>query len=88
MFSLQLVKYHVVVDAVYEVADLSDGQSVDTLLGGGEALTFGVQDGVTVSGVGNSEPAIIVAPDIDACSAVVHVVNRVLVPSSRIAAFG
>lgn len=67
--------------------DLFEGLMIDTLLGGGESLTFGVGDVVKVSGAGSASPAIVTTPDIDACQAVVHVIDKVLIPSPRVAAF-
>ena len=68
--------YHVV-PAVAFSTDLSDGQVLPTLLEGAE-LTVDLSDGVVIDGVGSD--ATVVAPDIAACAAVVHVIDTVLLP--------
>lgn len=81
------MKLHIIADVVVKSKDLAEGQVIDTLLGGGESLTFGVDGGFKVAGAGSASPAIVTIADTDACQAVVHVIDKVLIPSSRVAAF-
>ncbi len=69
----QILQYHVANGKVL-AADLSDGQSIATLLSG-ESLTIGVSGtSVTVNG------ANVVVADIEATNGVIHAVDQVLVP--------
>ncbi len=69
----RILDYHVVAGEAF-AGDLTDGQTITTLLG--EELTIGVDGAnVTVNGVS------VVTPDIDANNGVVHIVDGVLTPA-------
>ncbi|MEM9671662.1 MAG: fasciclin domain-containing protein [Bacteroidota bacterium] len=70
---LQILQYHVANGKALST-DLSDGQTVPTLLSG-EDLTIGVSGGTVT--VGN---ATVVVADIEATNGVIHAVDQVLVP--------
>ncbi|MEM9830160.1 MAG: fasciclin domain-containing protein [Bacteroidota bacterium] len=70
---IQILQYHVANGAVLST-DLSDGQTVPTLLSG-SSLTIGVSGGsVTVN------DASVVVADIEATNGVIHAIDQVLVP--------
>eukprot|EP01025_Chloroclados_australasicus_P053879 TRINITY_DN637_c0_g1_i1.p1 TRINITY_DN637_c0_g1~~TRINITY_DN637_c0_g1_i1.p1 ORF type:complete len:260 (-),score=60.21 TRINITY_DN637_c0_g1_i1:299-1078(-) len=71
-----ILKYHVIPDAAVLSSDLEDGATVPTLLG--QDLTVDLSDGVTFVGAGSS--ANVIAPDFEACKAVIHVIDTVLLP--------
>lgn len=76
---LGVLSYHVVPDAAVLAADLTDGQVLETLLGPTIPLTVEKSgDSVTLDGVGSS--ASVVIPDVEACAAIVHVIDNVLLP--------
>ncbi|CAD7702000.1 unnamed protein product [Ostreobium quekettii] len=78
----EILLYHVLGTTVRS-GDIVDGATAETLLGkdsscGVSALTFDTKDGVVVKGGQTS--AKVVVPDVETCSAVVHVIDFVLVP--------
>lgn len=74
-----VLSLHVVPDVAAMAADLTDGQELITL--GGETVTVGVSDGVVTVTSPGGQVATVVAPDIVACDAVVHVIDQVLTPA-------
>lgn len=78
---LGLLSYHVVPDVAAKAEDLTDGQELTTLLGPSVPLTVELEGStVVIEGVGSK--AEVVVPDVEACSAVVHVIDNVLIPVS------
>lgn len=79
----EILTYHVVAQPLLST-DLSDGQTVTTLLGDGSScgvgdLTVNVNDdGVTI--VGGQSSVKVVTADVQTCSAIVHVIDGVLLP--------
>lgn len=78
----QILRYHVVPAAALST-DLSDGQTLTTLLGddstcGVGDVTVDLSDGVKI--VGGETTATVVMADIETCSAIVHVIDAVLLP--------
>jgi len=73
----ELLSYHVVPGKIF-AADLMDGQTAETLQG--ENLTFTVNaDGVSINAYVN-----VVTPDVEASNGVIHVIDQLLVPPSRL----
>lgn len=70
---------HVVPDVAAMAADLTDGQELTTQ--GGETVTVGVSDGVVTLTSPGGQVATVVSQDIEACDAVVHVIDQVLTPA-------
>lgn len=76
---LGVLSYHVIPGAAVTAAELTDGQELETLLGDTIPLTVKkAGDDVTFEGVGSD--ASVVIPDVEACAAVVHVIDAVLLP--------
>eukprot|EP01023_Acetabularia_acetabulum_P028702 TRINITY_DN270_c0_g1_i2.p2 TRINITY_DN270_c0_g1~~TRINITY_DN270_c0_g1_i2.p2 ORF type:complete len:293 (-),score=121.04 TRINITY_DN270_c0_g1_i2:140-1018(-) len=71
-----ILLYHVIGGAKALSTDLVDGAELTTLVG--QALIVDLSDGVTFIGEGSE--ASVVAADIEACEAVVHVIDNVLLP--------
>lgn len=76
----QILKYHVIAGRVGSGA-LADGAQLDTLAGA-TATISAAESGFTIQG------ARIVATDIDASNGVVHVIDRVILPSEKMARNG
>ena len=70
---IDILLYHVASGEVLST-DLSDGQTIPTLLSG-ESLTVGINGGTVTVGNGT-----VVTPDIRATNGVIHAVDQVLVP--------
>eukprot|EP01026_Neomeris_dumetosa_P078715 TRINITY_DN853_c0_g1_i1.p3 TRINITY_DN853_c0_g1~~TRINITY_DN853_c0_g1_i1.p3 ORF type:complete len:308 (-),score=64.37 TRINITY_DN853_c0_g1_i1:362-1285(-) len=79
-FLASILLYHVVPEVVVFSKDLVDGASVTTLLG--QDVTVDLTDGVVIKGFGSS--ANVVIPDVEACKAVVHVIDEVLLPNFEV----
>ena len=76
-----VLSYHVIPGVAAESFDLFDGQVLTTLgyvSGTGELIVDLTEDGVTIDGVGSN--ATVVIPNVAAGSAIVHVVDTVLLP--------
>ncbi|CAD7702001.1 unnamed protein product [Ostreobium quekettii] len=78
----EILLYHVLGTTVRS-GDIQDTATAETLLGndsscGVSALTFDLTEGVVV--VGGASSATVVAPDVETCTAVVHVIDFVLLP--------
>lgn len=69
----RVLEYHVVAGTVALSTDLSDGQSIETVLG--DNVTVSTSGGVSING------ANVTAADISASNGVVHIVDAVLVPA-------
>ena len=75
----QLLAYHIVPGEAIMSADLEDGQELPTKLGDDKVLTVKMEgDKVTIEGVGSD--AEVITPDKEACNAIVHVIDDVLLP--------
>lgn len=76
-----LIRYHAVASEI-AAGDVSDGQTVETLLGD-EELRFEVDgNAITVNGT-----ATVVAPDLPATDGVIHALDGVLTPSTALVDF-
>lgn len=85
----QVLQFHVVPNQALKVDDLYDGEAEETLLPG-HSLTFRKESylyfltKLTIfSDVAESKPATVQLSDVEAAKLVIHIVNRVLVPSSE-----
>ena len=76
----KLLAYHVIPGRLFST-QLTDGQTVSTLLGDTPTLKFGVGTGLTVLGASNGTSAsnVLVANEV-ATNAVIHRIDRVLLP--------
>eukprot|EP00210_Caulerpa_lentillifera_P002404 g2305.t1 len=70
---------HVVPDVAIFAEDLFDGQELTTV-GGGNLTVSVTDDGVTLTSPGG-QVATVVTPNIEACDAVIHVIDQVLTPA-------
>ena len=79
---VDILTYHVVSGTAAFAADLSDGQTIETVNGG--TVGINIKDG-TVHVIDASEDnASVIIPDVEASNGVVHVINKVLLPQSAI----
>lgn len=74
---VKILTYHILPTRTF--SPLLASGDVPTFQGGKVTLTVGGA-GVTVKGAGNSAPATVTQPDVVATNAVIHVVDRVLLP--------
>eukprot|EP01026_Neomeris_dumetosa_P031790 TRINITY_DN25212_c0_g1_i2.p1 TRINITY_DN25212_c0_g1~~TRINITY_DN25212_c0_g1_i2.p1 ORF type:complete len:368 (+),score=51.73 TRINITY_DN25212_c0_g1_i2:128-1105(+) len=75
--------YHIIPDVALFSQDLEDGATFTTLLS--QNLTVDLNDGIEIQGgssavLGNST-AKVIAPDVEACNAVIHVIDKLLLPN-------
>jgi len=79
---VDILTYHVVSGTAAFAADLSDGQTIETVNGG--TVGINIKDD-TVHVIDASEDnASVIIPDVEASNGVVHVINKVLLPQSAI----
>lgn len=72
-----ILTYHVVGARAFST-NLTNGAEVQTLAGG--TVRVNINNGVTVTGKGNSNPSNVVLANINAENGVIHVIDRVLLP--------
>ncbi len=72
-----ILTYHVVSARAFST-NLTNGAEVQTLAG--ETVRVNINNGVTVTGKGNSNPSNVVLANINAENGVIHVIDRVLLP--------
>ena len=78
---VDILKFHVVAGQAAFSADLSDGQSLETLLG--DTLGVSLSGGVFITDASDS-PAEVALADVEASNGVVHVINKVLLPQAAL----
>ncbi len=78
---VDILTYHVVAGTAAFSTDLSDGQSIPTVQG--ESVGVDLSSGVQITDA-TDMPATVVMPDIEASNGVVHVIDKVLLPSSAV----
>lgn len=76
-----ILQYHVVAGVAAFSTDLSDGQSITTLLG--EDLTVNLNGGVFIDDATEVDAEVVLA-DVEASNGVVHVIDKVLLPQAII----
>jgi uncharacterized surface protein with fasciclin (FAS1) repeats len=84
-----ILLYHIITPPARTAAQLTNGQRLSTELEGNNltvSKTNPTPTTVSVTFIGNANNATVVNADIRVCDSVVHVVNRVLLPSSNITA--
>lgn len=80
---LQLLQYHIVPSAALRASQLRDDQQLTTALAGATPLRVDLDDGrVEIKGRTDDNDADVVAADIVAGNAIVHVIDEVLIPPS------
>merc|ERR1712222_239341 len=71
-----VLTFHVVPDVAAMSSDLTDGQMLPTMEGDDLTVDLSMPDKVAI----NPGDAEVIIPDIEACMAVIHVIDKVLVP--------
>ena len=78
---VDILTYHVVAGTAAFSTDLSNGQSIPTFQG--ESVGVDLSSGVQITDA-TDMPANVVMPDVEASNGVVHVIDKVLLPSSAV----
>lgn len=78
---VDILTYHVVAGTAAFSTDLTNGQSIPTVQG--EAVGVDLSSGVQITDA-TGMPANVVMPDLEASNGVVHVIDKVLLPSSAV----
>ncbi len=84
-FLTTILQYHVVSGAAVPSGDLTDEQVISTLVLEGEDVTIGIDgEAVTIIDDDIAQPANVVIADIVASNAIVHAIDKVLLPQAII----
>lgn len=78
-----IILYHIITEPAVTAAELTNGESLPTSLQG---YNLTVSKTTSVTFIGNATNATVVTADMHVCNSVVHIVNRVLLPSSNLSA--
>ena len=78
---VEILTYHVVAGTAAFSTDLSNGQSIATVQG--ESVGIDLSSGVQITDATDT-PANVTTPDVEASNGVVHIVDKVLLPSSAV----
>ena len=78
---VDILTYHVVAGTAAFSTDLSNGQMIPTVQG--ESVGIDLSSGVQITDA-TDMPANVVLPDVEASNGVVHVIDKVLLPSSAV----
>lgn len=84
-----ILLYHIITVPAVTVAQLTNGQNLPTSLQGYNltvSKTNPTPTTTSVTFIGNATNATVVTADMHVCNSVVHIVNRVLLPSSNLTA--
>ena len=79
---VDILTYHVVAGTAAFSTDLTNGQSIPTVQG--EAVGINLKDGTVHVVDATGTNASVVLPDVEASNGVVHVIDKVLLPSSAV----